>query len=210
MSESFSAKAPFKRRSAAATVDGVKFEANQQHRSNFARGGRRRCNRGQQLIEVIVAVAISGFLAVIMGVSLTQLLATSTGSENQLKAQDVAQELLDRMRRTPYGLVSSANTIYSVQMYSDDGVVPNGAMPFQITPLLCDVGQLTWSGASLANRFRGPGPSGYATATVATQPFSTNNAHNATLISITITWMENQSQRSFVLESVISNDGIHN
>lgn len=172
-----------------------------------AKPRKNRSNSGQQLIEVIVAVAMSGVLAVMMGASLAQLMATSSMSENQLKAEDVAQELLDRIRRTPYGLISGTTNTYTVQMYSDDGVVPNAAMPFQSTPLLCDVSQYTWSNASLANRFRGPGPNGYATATANLQPYS--SAHSATQATITVTWAENQSVRSFVLASVISNDGIH-
>jgi type II secretory pathway pseudopilin PulG len=166
-----------------------------------------RSSSGQQLVEVIVAVAMTGILAVMMGTSLAQLMATSTLSENQLKAGEVAQELLDRIRRTPYGLISATTNNYTVQMYSDDGVVPNGVLPFQTTPLLCDVSQYTWSNASLANRFRGPGPNGYATASASLQPYSA--AHSATQATITVTWAENQSVRSFVLESVISNGGMH-
>jgi len=70
-------------------------------RSNKTKVQRSRSTHGQQLVEVIVAVAITGFLAAMMGARLAQLLAMSTLSENQLKAEAVAQELLDRVCMTP-------------------------------------------------------------------------------------------------------------
>jgi type II secretory pathway pseudopilin PulG len=186
-------------------------------RSNNPKARKTRSSSGQQLVEVIVAVAMSGFLAVIMGASLAQLMATSTQSENQLKAQDVAQEMLERIRSTPYSLLAqelnsgqlTSGQPYTVPMYSNDGVT--ATLPFQNSPLLCDFSQYTWSNASSNNTFRGPSPNGNAMATVQLQPFSSNGAHNALLVTITITWSEtNQTvNRQYVLTSVITGDGIH-
>jgi type II secretory pathway pseudopilin PulG len=163
----------------------------------------------------MVAVAISGFLAAILGASLASTISTTNKAENESSAQLVAQEILERLRRTPFtNLESCLNTTKTVQVYSDDGNLPNGSQPFQVNeangsslPLLMDVANYSWSQPVLSNRFIGPSSSGYATASVSFSP--AYGSTTAVLATVTVTWLELSSQKSISASTVISQYGVH-
>jgi len=154
----------------------------------------------------MVAVAISGFLAAILGTSLSQTIAMSTAAENRLKGSDIAQELLERIKDEPYASLPTSG-IYHVQVYSDDGVVV-GAQPFQAHPLLMDLNlnNYEWSTAAKANRLRGPSPNGYATASVTFAPGPSTTSTSITVIS---TWQESTATRNISITTVLSQFGMH-
>jgi type II secretory pathway pseudopilin PulG len=166
---------------------------------------------GQQLIELIFAVAITGFLAAIMSTSLSQTLASSVAAENRMTATHIAQELLDRIRDCPYSDLPTTGA-YKIQVYSDDGITPQSNPPFAQYPLLMDVtsGNYTWSPGAQANRLMGtsPSPIPYATATVTfTPPVSPSTSIG---VSINVSWTEGTANRSLVVTSTVSQYGMHN
>jgi type II secretory pathway pseudopilin PulG len=177
----------------------------------------RRSQSGQNLIEMLFAVSISGYLAVILGTSLAQTLATTVKTENRLKGQDIASELIDRVRQCPYSQltppVATMSYVYNVKVYAgtgptDDGITLNGALPFQSVPLLIDETQgLTWNIAATSNYLKGPSPNGYATATVVLTP--NTSANDAINVTTTVNWIETNATQQFTTVTVISRNGIH-
>lgn len=174
-----------------------------QHRGRYLIG--MRSDSGQHLIEMMVAIAVSGFLAAVLGTSLGQTIATSTAAENRLKSADIAQELIERIRDEPYSFPLPTNGTYAVPVYSDDGVV-SGVQPFQQQPLLMDLNNYAWSAAAKANRLKGPSPNGFATAsaTFAPGPSTTSIA-----VSVTVSWAEQTAQRSTTISTLVSQYGMH-
>lgn len=178
---------------------------------------------GQSLIEVMVAVCMAAFLAITMGISLSQTIAASVGAENQLKAQDIAFELLDRIRRTPYSNLSTlaqSGDTFQMPVYSDDGVSTVSESYsdwFGLGPqvngtssnsALMDLSSYNWSPGATANRLQGSSPNHFGTANIALAqaPGPLNNAVTAT---VTVTWTETTATRSVTVTSTISSNGIH-
>ncbi len=164
----------------------------------------RRGQRGMYLIELIAALAISGFLAVILGASLSSTMRFSSGAQNQLMAADVAQELLDRFRDYyVQNLYSVPNGVYAVHLDSNDGVTPSN-YPFALTPLRFDVTNLTYQGQTLASSFGGS-LVGTVNVTLANGP----NPATDRLVTVNVNWAENQAIRTYSLSTIITQYGTH-
>jgi len=177
---------------------------------------KRRSCAGQQLIEVMVAVALSGFLAIIMGNSLAEILAASAKLDSRLKGQDITGLLVDRLRHTPYSTLKAATsaTPYFVEVYTDDGTSLNSAQPFVVDPgtskplpCLMDTTSLEWASTALNSRLKGTSPNNLATAEILLT--TTPLASDAVTATITVDYVENKTVKQYKSIALISRNGIH-
>lgn len=121
-----------------------------------------RSNKGLQLIELLAALFIAGFLAVILSSSLSEVIRLTTATDRTLLATTAAQEIIDRIRATPFDELPVDGT-YEVQVNLGDSseisVSPTGGFIAQ-RPAMLDGTKLTWnasgpSGDLPPNRFQG-------------------------------------------------------
>ncbi len=162
-----------------------------------------RSKRGAYLIELLVALAISGFLAVALAASLSEQMRVTTGAENQVKAAEVAQQVIDRIRESNQTL---PHGIYPIQLDSDDGV-GIGTQWFQKRPLNYDLNSFSYpnmigaDSSQPADQFVGPGLNGRATVTAVLAP---STPATTSLLTVTVTWSEGTATRSAVFSTTIS------
>lgn len=154
---------------------------------------RQRSESGSYLIELLVALAISGFLAVALASSLSEQMRASSSTERQAKAAQLAQETLERFRQTtqslpPYGT-------YPIQVNSDDGVTV-GPYWFQSRPLSVDHTALNYPG------YLGSTTSNGVQSVIAT--LSPGVTSSTSLITVTVTWTEGTASKSAAFATTLS------
>ncbi|CAN5705926.1 hypothetical protein BH10CYA1_BH10CYA1_05940 [soil metagenome] len=140
---------------------------------------------GSYLIELLVALAISGFLAVALAASLSEQMRVTTGADNQMQAAELAQEVIERFRQTSRSLPPPGT--YPIQVNSDDGV-GSGSYWFQNRPLSLDRTNLDYPGFLGASN-----SSNVQTVSVTLAPGVTPTT---TLITVTVSWTESTANRS--------------
>jgi type II secretory pathway pseudopilin PulG len=155
-----------------------------------------RTARGSYLLEMLVAIGISGFLAVIMSMSLASTMRTSTSTDNQVVAATLAQGVVEHLRNQSWSTWPPVPYSSQLPVYSNDGVPANTYFP---TPLLMDLSADTWSQGSTTNRFNGT-----VFLTLAQGPTNTTD-----LATVTVKWNEVNAQKQYVLNSVVSQYGFH-
>lgn len=69
-----------------------------------------RQERGDYLIEVIVAVLVSSIFATAMVQAISQTMTISTAAQNQVICSSIAHEIMDSARNMPFGNPSSTNS----------------------------------------------------------------------------------------------------
>ena len=172
---------------------------------------RQRAATGMYLIELIVAIAMSGLLAVVLGTSLSANLSFSSGAQNQLIAADIAQELVDRFRDYPGQILPSTTWIpdgtYPVHVDSDDGVIVNPNFPAAVSPLIFDVTNLTFQTLTLSSRFRS-GTASTINVALVTLPNGSSPPTDRS-ITITVQWQEKTALRTYTLTTIVDQWGIH-
>ncbi|HIA55358.1 MAG TPA: hypothetical protein EYN91_25290 [Candidatus Melainabacteria bacterium] len=121
-----------------------------------------RSNAGLQLIELLAALFIAGLLSVVLSSSLSEVIRLTTATDRTVLASTVAQEVIDRIRATPYDELPADGT-YDVQVNlggsSDTSVSSSGGFIVQ-RPAMLDGTKLVWTASSAGgelpqNRFRG-------------------------------------------------------
>jgi prepilin-type N-terminal cleavage/methylation domain-containing protein len=148
-----------------------------------------RSQRGVYLIELLVALAISGFLAVALAASLSEQMRVTTGTENQLKAAEIAQQVIERFRESSQPLPQYG--AIPMQLDSDDGTVV-GTIPWlQNRPLSLDYSNLQYPNMT-GDLFIGSGPNGRAVVLATLGPGTTSTTSSLT---VTVTWSEGVSTR---------------
>ncbi len=147
----------------------------------MTRSGRRQ--NGSYLIELLVALAISGLLAVALGASVCQTKGISNRSENNLMASLITQQVFERLRSTPFDSLPALGIAHNVRVNlgdTTDSTVYESNSPILNRALLIDGTNLQWLGYSSSQpipqyKFRGdvvlqlrdgPVPSVTKTATV--------------------------------------------
>lgn len=81
-----------------------------------SRLGRR--ERGASLVELMVAIMISGIIMVALGSSLSEQMRLGTKTQNQLVAAELARVMVERIRSTPYDDLPSDFITRSVRIAS--------------------------------------------------------------------------------------------
>jgi hypothetical protein len=121
-----------------------------------------RSDQGIHLIELLTALFMAGMLAVVLSSSLSEVIRLCTASDRIVLATTAAQEVIERIRSTPFEDLPSSGT-YDVQVNlggsTDARVSPTGEFIAQ-RPTMLDGTKLTWmasasSGELPKNRFQG-------------------------------------------------------
>lgn len=79
---------------------------------------RREC--GASLVELMVAIMISGIIMVALGSSLSEQMRLGTKTQNQLIAAELARVMVERIRSTPYEKLPSDNITRAIRIASGD------------------------------------------------------------------------------------------
>lgn len=127
----------------------------------LCRNNKLRTKFGAHLIELLAAILIAGLLAVVLSSSLSEVIRLNTESNMNLLAITAAQEVIERVRSTPYDEVPIAGD-YEVQVNlggsESSTASPTGGAITQ-KPTMLDGTKLVWlassSGDLPANRFKG-------------------------------------------------------
>ncbi len=120
-----------------------------------------RNQQGSYLIELLVALAISGLLAVARGTSVAQTKGISNRTENGLLATLMAQQVLDRVRNTAFDELPNSGVTHHVRVNlgdPDDTQTYEANQPLLNRPLLIDGVNLKWQSAAASipmYKFRG-------------------------------------------------------
>ncbi|MBA3856433.1 MAG: hypothetical protein C0507_05930 [Cyanobacteria bacterium PR.3.49] len=162
---------------------------------------------GLHLIELLSAIFISGLLAVVLSSSLSEVIRLTTKTDRAVLAATAAQEIIDRIRSTPFHELPSSGT-YDIQVNLGDSdsvqVSPSGGFIAQ-RPAMLDGTKLTWqaspsSGTLPSNRFRG-------TITVSISDLAVANAKR---VVVDVRWTESTSikERLYETSTVVAANGI--
>jgi hypothetical protein len=157
---------------------------------------------------LLVAITISGFLALALSQSLAGTIAASQQAESNLMPSFLAHEIIDRLKAMPFqqslpnGMQSLFNVkpgVYQIPINSDDPPV-SGGQPFQAPPLLVDTNnfQYTSGNPSPPYEFKGQAWVDLAQAT------------NGVQATVTITWSEPpQGQKYYYVTTFFTPGGFH-
>lgn len=147
---------------------------------------------GSYLIELLMALAISGFLAVALAASLSEQLRTSTGADNQVAAAEMAHVVIERFRQTSKSLPPFGK--YQIPVTNSDGVT--GSLWFQARPLRIDRANLDYPGVPEPSE---NSPTPVVFATLAPGPTATTS-----LLTVDVSWMESAANKNAVYSTLLS------
>lgn len=158
---------------------------------------------GQSLVETLIALLICALISTVLSDTLGRFLSFSTGSERQLIARELAQQILDNARNQTWtqlqaGVANQGGASYTLLTNKYGGEVGPAISP---RPLHLDKQNLSWTDQSSTNMFRGT-----CRLALAYVPGSTTEI-NATA---TINWGDSRGPHSLTASTVISQFGIHN
>jgi type II secretory pathway pseudopilin PulG len=161
-----------------------------------------RNQNGSYLIELLMALAISGMLAVALGNSVCQTKGISNRSENSLYASLMAEEILERLRSTPFDSLPSSGVSHNVRVnYGDstDSTTYETTPPMLNRPLLIDGSNLQWlvnSGTNLPTyHFKGT-----AQILIKDGPLTSSGPGPVTkTATVTVTWSDGDATGPHVL-----------
>lgn len=159
--------------------------------------------RGVSLVELLVALTISGFLAICLSESLSAQIRMSTMTQSRLIAGQLAKSLVDRLRAAEFSELPSSYQTYSVRVSSDDPTNPT----YQLLnrPLQVDSVNLQWAHLSASNLKPGSTFQGTVQISIADSMLDTKT------VQITITWREpgGSEDKTYTLSTLIHRYGIH-
>lgn len=152
---------------------------------------RQRTARGAYLLELLVAISVSGLFALALTQSITEGMRSTSASQNQVIATWLATEAMERIRITArqnssfFDIPEGTNLQFKVN--SNDVVIPN-EFDFSIRPLLINFDQFNWIGKNGATdpsiHFQGK-----VTANITERLDSGKN------VDIRVTWLESNSSQ---------------
>jgi type II secretory pathway pseudopilin PulG len=176
-----------------------------------------RTKSGVYMIELIAAIATSAMLSAALVETMASTERLSTSGQNQIIAAAVAQEQVDNVRDTLYGnLIAGTYTLLlNKRTLADAG--PTSVNP---RPLLFDLLDFDWRtpaeraanssqiACSASSEFQNLGADASVTETVVDNGTSGSLANTKT-ITITINWTEGIDQRTYVVSTLVAQNGIH-
>lgn len=170
-----------------------------------------RSRSGASLVELMVAISISGIVLVGLGSSMSEQLRLSAKSQKQLLAVAIARQMVERVRATPFDKLPSDGLQKEVRVASgdptDSGVYDSTNKLFD-RPLQIDGLNLVWLSPDPSNPMPvskfggkvyltiGPGPSG---------PYG--EVEGTKTANILVTWNEDMPQE-YRLRAIICKYGI--
>lgn len=106
-----------------------------------------RVSTGSSLVELLIAVTLSGIVMVTLGASLSEQMRLSTTSQNQLIAGTLAREVVERVRATPFAELPPVGSIQEIRIASGDTKdtgVYDLSRPILARPLQIDAENFSW------------------------------------------------------------------
>ena len=175
---------------------------------------------GIQLVELLVAIVVSGLIVSAITSSLMQMMSFSSNGQNQLMASDIAQEVIDNSRNMSFNrLVALCDqpqpiTLLCNRKSEADSTDPYGAFP---RPLSQDWVNMRYhqdaaNGAlskTQTNRFRGDVTDGG----LVQQRLVKSIVNGVTTVSVEvqIQWKDGRNAgHSYKASTLIADNGIHN
>jgi prepilin-type N-terminal cleavage/methylation domain-containing protein len=162
-----------------------------------------RNQKGMYLIELLAALVISGMLAVVLGDSIARTIQLNTRTEKNMVAPQIAQNLLERLRATPYISWPASGAQYQINIDPTEG----GAIqfpPVQARAAMLDASAmkyLTGNPSVLLPDYKFNG--------IAAVQYSNNALNTARAVTITVNWSDSTaSNRMYVLNAECSSFGI--
>jgi len=158
---------------------------------------------GVSLVELLVAIAISGFLAICLSESLSAQMRMSTLTQSRLIASQLARSTVERLRTAEFNELPPSFQQFPIKIKSED---PNGSFGLLNRPLQIDTANLLWSHVDPSNL--NPGSTFTGTVQIL---ITDSNVSDTKKIDVTITWSEPPStiDKTYVLSSFVHRYGIH-
>jgi len=172
-----------------------------QSRLKTPRSGRD--SSGWQLVELLIALVIAGFVSVHIMKGFSQLLCSTTSVHNQIAACDIAQQVMDNARNQTYDQLVAEAGSHTLVVNDTTGATIDPIFP---RALLQDQVNLTYREDTKINRFRADASDGgIVTATIL------NNNNGTSRVNVHIAWSDPGGARKFHdASTLISEKGIHN
>lgn len=141
--------------------------------------------KGSSLVELIVAVGISGLLIACLSQSLAELYRLSYVSQNQILAPLLAEQVLERVRSTSFNALQSG--VFPIQVkLPDNNLENNSSQPLYLRPLQYDANQYVYGSESaiksIESKFNGK-------ITLSIQP-NVDGIAELKRVSISVVWSE--------------------
>ncbi len=160
---------------------------------------------------MLVAVTISGFLAVCLGASLSEQLRLSSTSQNQLLAAALADQAVERVRATPFSQLQVGS--YPIQVASADSqstFVAVSTDPMFLRPLQVDGANFTYLTGNTGNNMPTSKFTGTVELSIGSGP---ENIDSLRTINVLVSWAEsgasaNGAKKTYQLTSLVCRDGI--
>ncbi len=164
------------------------------------RGGRR---FGSILLDLVVAVAVSGVLLLCLSNGISELMRLSVSAQSRFMAANVAKSIVERIRATPFENLPLDDVTYQMRMTSAQSV----SSPEWLVSRVLQIDNLNflWTGLSSSST---TGAEFLGNAEVRFSPYLSDSK----LVEVTITWRESSSAdsiRNYKVFAVVSRYGIH-
>lgn len=150
-----------------------------------------RTANGAYLIELLFAILIAGFLTAILGNSLSEIMRLTTKTDRTMLAYAIAQEVIDRVRATPYSEIPIGETQIQINSPDTDSTPASGLTPIAKRPLQIDTVNLKWGNLSNSGGLPNYRFAGSVKLIVATHP---EILAKTALVSVEWTDSENNAQ----------------
>ncbi|MDR3616361.1 MAG: type II secretion system protein [Candidatus Obscuribacterales bacterium] len=162
-----------------------------------------RNQRGIYLIELLSALVISGMLSVVLGDSIARTIQLNTRTEKNMIAPQIAQNLLERLRATPYASWPASGSQFNINIDPFEGGAIS-APPVQARAAMLDASEMKYlTGNPSVNL------PGYKFNGIAEMQYSNNALNTARSVVITVKWSDSTaSNRTYVLNAECSVFGI--
>lgn len=162
-----------------------------------------RNQRGVYLIELLAALVISGILSVVLGDSIARTIQLNTRTEKNVVAPQIAQNLLERLRATPYASWPASGSQYNINIDPADGSAIQSP-PVQARAAMLDATEMKFLTGNPSvdlpsNKFIG----------TAEVTYQSNAQNTARTVVITIGWSDSTaSSRTYVLNANCTSLGL--
>lgn len=172
-------------------------------RTRSRTGGSNRSESGWQMVELLIALLIAGFVGVGIMKGFSQLLFSTTSVHNQIAASDIAQQVMDNARNQTYDQLVAEAGSHTLVVNDTAGATLDPVFP---RALLQDQVNLTYRDASKTGRFKADvADGGIVTATIL------NNNDGTARVHVHVEWSDPGSGRkTYNASTLIAENGIHN
>jgi type II secretory pathway pseudopilin PulG len=154
---------------------------------------------GILLLELLVAIGVSGIIAAALASNLAAIQRFANKGQSNILAANIAQQIIDSARNTSFTNLNSQMGTYVMLVNKD--VLSQTGPAINPRPLLIDNTTSTWSDATNQNRFA---PS--VTEIISNGP----NYPRDISVEVRIDWEEDNATKHYWLKTLVTENGINN